>query len=48
MRKTILFTGLAFILIFILTSLIGFAQQKPSFAPTLREELVYGFNVFDG
>jgi len=48
MRKTILFTGLAFILIFILTSLIGFAQQKPSFAPILREELVYGFNVFDG
>jgi len=47
MRKTILFTGLAFILVFSLIK-VGFAQQKPSFAPILREELVYGFNAFDG
>ncbi len=47
MRKTILFTGVAFILIFSLAR-IGFAQQESSFAPILREELVYGFNAFDG
>jgi len=45
MKKIILFIGIASILIF---SLEGFAQQKPSFKPALREELVYGFSVFDG
>ncbi len=47
MKKIILSIGMASILV-LSVGTISFAQQESSSAPSLREELVYGFSVFDG